>query len=167
MGKRRYRKKQTTDNNIFSWIYFVIFGIITLWLLSSIYFRKSPTQILQNWDDKLKTEEKSEPLTCDSLLAKIELQDLELQQLRRSLSDCVQNQAFPSARIKIDNSVVNMRSEPSLSSDILIKLKDSSEVKILYYGTETFFLEGKEGKWCKIRYANKEGWVWGNFIEEL
>jgi uncharacterized protein YgiM (DUF1202 family) len=167
MGKRRYRKKQTSDTNIFSWIYFGIFAIITLWLLSSIYFKKSPTKILQNWGQETDTVKNTEPLTCDSLLSKIELQDLEIQQLRRSLSDCVQNQSFPSAMINIDNSVVNMRSEPSLNSDILLKLKDSSEVKILYYDTESFFLEGKEGKWCKIRYANKEGWVWGNFLEEL
>lgn len=167
MGKRRYKKKQPSDNNIFSWIYFGIFAVITAWLLSSIYFRKSPTEMLQNWGSKTITEATPEPMTCDSLFSKIEVQDLEIQKLRRSLSDCIQDQSFPSGRVTIENSVVNMRTEPSLNSDILLKLRDSSEVKILYYDTETFFLEGKEGKWCKIRYANKEGWIWGNFIEEL
>ena len=67
----------------------------------------------------------------------------------------------------IDSETMNMRSKPSLISEIIMRIPANSEVEIMYYDTETFFLENKADKWCRIKYAGTEGWVWGNFIEEF
>ena len=67
----------------------------------------------------------------------------------------------------IDSETMNMRSKPSLISDIVMRIPANAEVEVMFYDTETFFLDSKAGKWCKIRYAGTEGWAWGNFIEEV
>lgn len=67
--------------------------------------------------------------------------------------------------VNIESDKLNMRSGPSLSNKIILKIPDSSEVDILEYDDEVFYLEGKQGKWCKIRFIDVEGWAWGNYIE--
>ncbi len=67
----------------------------------------------------------------------------------------------------VDSETMNLRSEPSLVSNIVMKIPANAEVDVIFYDTKTYYLKGKAGKWCKIRYAGTEGWAWGNFIEEF
>lgn len=67
----------------------------------------------------------------------------------------------------VDSPTLNLRSGPSLSSDVVMRIPANAEVEIMFYDTETFYLNSKPGKWCRIRYAGTEGWAWGNFINEI
>ncbi len=72
---------------------------------------------------------------------------------------------YRTAIVSTDATSLNLRSQPNLSSDVVIKIPDSSAVKVLYFDEEVLVLDGKTGKWCKIKYADKEGWVWGNYLQ--
>ena len=67
----------------------------------------------------------------------------------------------------IDSETLNMRSGPSLSSSIVLRIPANAEVNIMYFDTQTFYLNGEAGRWCRISYAGTEGWAWGNFIREI
>ena len=67
--------------------------------------------------------------------------------------------------IEINDDFVNMRSEAILSSSILTKVPNGSKVSILYYDTKEYYWDNKMGKWCKVKYADLEGWIWGNYIK--
>ncbi len=81
------------------------------------------------------------------------------------LDDCLKKNDFRKARVIIDSETVNVRSEASLTSDIEFQIPNGSEVEVLFFDTEKYYLDGRQGKWCKIKYAGSEGWVWGNFLD--
>ena len=119
--------------------------------VSDVYFwivgQKSPYQSRA----QLKSTIKNKELSIDSLLSVVE--ELE----NRS--------PYRTAIVKTEANSLNLRAEPNLSSDVVIKIPDSSAVEILYYDEEILVLDGETGKWCKVKYADKEGWVWGNYLE--
>jgi len=166
MSKKRYGTK--SDRNIFQWIYFALFGLITVWLLSSIFFQKSPVALLKSISSKTKQIiPESTIVPYDSLVIRLNRKEQELSAITKKLEICKGEKNFKKALIDIESNNVNMRAKPSLSSDIVLKIPDSSVVQIQYYDTEKFILDGKYGRWCRIIYANEEGWVWGNFLKEL
>jgi len=122
---------------------------------------KNPTEILSNAFSKIpnptNTEKNSIIASKDSLIVSLETQ----------LADCQGINNFTKAIVIIDGSTLNMRNEPSLTADVVMRIPASSEVEIMFYDTETYYLNGQSGRWCRIRYASTEGWVWGNFIREI
>ena len=84
--------------------------------------------------------------------------------LQVRLSGYIEN--FGPGRAKIDVSVeaLNMRSEPSLSGDVLSRIPNGSIVGVLYFDDKEEYLDGATGKWCRIKYIGQEGWVWGNYL---
>jgi len=158
------RRKKKSGGSGIQWLLYLIFGLITSWLLASMYFKKSPMELFDSEDPTEINEPvvNVEKLQDDNIAFSEQIQKLETE-----LQKCRGNQGYPPARIQIESSYVNLREAASLSSNVIAKLPDSTLVRIMYYGTETFFLEGKQGKWCRIQYADKEGWVWGNFLQEI
>jgi len=159
MAKSRYGQKQ--GNPIFRWAYIVVFAVLAIWLLTSIIAKKSPTEVLNSFFSKLpnsavKNQERL-LLEKDSIIA----------DLREKLENLQGSGKFKRGMIIVDSETMNLRSEPSLVSDVVMRIPSNSEVEVMYYDTKTFYLNGKAGKWCRIRYAGTEGWAWGNFIEEF
>jgi len=83
---------------------------------------------------------------------------------QKALDECQNKQIYRIGIIDIESETVNVRSKASLVSDIILQIPNGSEVQILYFDTEKFYLDGIQGKWCRIIYAGQEGWVWGNFV---
>jgi len=158
------RRNKKGGGSAIQWLLYVIFGLITSWLLASMYLKKSPMELFDKEDPNALEEP---TVNVEKLLEDNAAYTAQIHNLEKELKKCQGNQAYPPARINIESSYVNMREDASLSSTVIAKLPDSTLVRIMYYGTETFFLEGKQGKWCRIQYADKEGWVWGNFLEEI
>lgn len=160
MTKFAYKnnRKKPPYKSILSYFFF---GLMFTWLIVSIYFEVSPIDILKKGVVSIgsvgntKTIEslELELLKKDSIIMALE------QQLNISNTD-----GLKKAIVKVSSSTLNMRDKASLASDIVLQIPVESEVDILYYDTETYYLEGKQGKWCKIKYAGQEGWVWGNFL---
>ncbi len=159
MAKPRYGQKRS--NPLLKWGYMILFGLVTIWLLVSIITQQSPTNVLSSFFSKLPN-----PVTKNQELLIIQKDSL-ITALETKLADCEGTTKFKRGMVIIDSATMNMRSKPSLISEIVMRIPANSEVEVMYYDTETFFLEGKAGKWCKIKYAGTEGWVWGNFIEEF
>ena len=58
-----------------------------------------------------------------------------------------------------------MRDKPTLASNIVVRIPDDSFVDVLYFDTKYYYLNGTRGRWCKVKYSDKEGWVWDGFIK--
>ena len=159
MAKARYGRK--SHNPILRWVYIVVFAILAIWLLTSIIAQKSPVDVLGSFfskipNTKITTMEK-QIIEKDSIIADLQ-----------SKLDALQGQGkFKRGMIIVDSETMNLRSEPSLVSSVVMRIPANSEVEVMFYDTKTYYLNGKAGKWCKIRYAGTEGWAWGNFIEEF
>ena len=155
------RPNKRNNKNLLKWVYISFFCFISVWLIISIVLQKNPTEILSSAFSKI-------PSPSDSQNRSIILQkDSIINQLEKQLSDCKSKGSFPKAIVIIDGNSLNMRSEASLTSDIVLKIPANTEVEIMFYDTETYYLNGQAGKWCRIRYAGTEGWVWGNFLREI
>ena len=160
MGKYAYKNSRKKDNR-FSIIGYVLFGIIALWLLASIYLELSPIEIIKKGVSTVGSSKE----TVESLKIKILEKDSIINALESQLKG--RNQAVKKAIVKVSGNTLNLRSEPSLVSEVILHIPSESQVDILFYDTETYYLDGKAGKWCKISYTGQEGWVWGNFLLEL
>ncbi len=159
MSKQRYGQKQS--HPALRWVYLVVFSLSTLWLLSSIITQKSPTDVLSSIFSKLPNP------TVENSKTIIASQDSIINQLTEELENCKGTGNFKRGMVIIESETLNMRDEASLTSNIVIRIPANAEVDIVYYDTQSYILQGKMGKWCKIRYAGTEGWVWGNFIQEF
>lgn len=159
MAKTRYGQKQR--NPILRWAYIVVFGVLAIWLATSIIAQKSPTEVLSSFFSKLPN-----PTTKNQAILIAE-KDSIIASLQAKL-DALEGQGkFKKGMVIVESETMNLRSEPSLVSNVVMRIPANSEVEVMFYDTKTYYLNGKAGKWCKIRYAGVEGWAWGNFIEEF
>ena len=164
MGYRKTQRRRRRESEGNKWIFPVAFSILLILLIASSIRGKSPSELLSDvyyWivgtesPDKSRAELKSEILGKEFLIDSL-----------YDVVDELKNKSpYRTAIVKTSENSLNLRSEPNLSSEVVIKIPDSSAVKILYFDEEVLVLEGETGKWCKIKYADKEGWVWGNYLE--
>ena len=163
MAKLTYRKNRGKPK-LRSIISYVVFGLLSIWLLASIYLGVSPIDIIKKGFVSIGSVGGGD--TIESLKAEIAEKDSIIQALtvQRNNSEVA---GHTKAIVKVSSNTLNMRDKASLTSDIILQIPTESEVNILFYDTETYFLQGKPGKWCKIKYAGVEGWVWGNFLLEI
>ncbi len=160
MAKKRYGEKER--NIIFRWVYIVVFGLVAIWLISSIITKESPADVLRGIFSKMPGKTS---VSCEELLVE---KDSIIKSLEEQLSNSVRITTGSNRGIVIiESQTLNLRDKPSLNSNILLKIPANSEVEILLYDIQTFYLEGLPGKWCKVKYADSEGWVWGNYIREI
>lgn len=159
------RKKYKSRSPIWTWISFIVFGLIIALLLTSLIQKKSPGEVLKNlWEKTKRDTSLKQNMSKKELLTLIESQDSTIYSLRASLEDCLHDDGFNKAYIATKTESLNMRSEPNLSSSILMKIPNKSRVSVLYYDDIEYFLDGANGKWCRIQYNDAEGWVWGNYL---
>ena len=64
-----------------------------------------------------------------------------------------------------EGSDLRLRSAPSIKASIIAQIPNGSTVNILEYSDKIVELNGEMGKWCKVDYDGKIGWVWEKFIE--
>jgi hypothetical protein len=147
-----------------TWISFIVFGLIISLLASSLYLKKSPAKVLASLFTKDIQVDNLETYPKKDLIQIIENQNKLIDSLQVRLSGYIEN--FGPGRAKIDVSVeaLNMRSEPSLSGDVLSRIPNGSIVGVLYFDDKEQYLDGATGKWCRIKYIGQEGWVWGNYL---
>jgi len=164
MAKRKYRSSKNRTISIPYWVWLI--GLLSVWLCTSIWWEKSPTQLIKDTINVVsgkKTEYRS-PSEHEASLAM-------LQDSIAALTATIQamNNATPYRKALVDTEAnsLNLRTEADLTSKVVIKIPDSSTVEVLYFDEQVLVLDGSPGKWCKIKYADKEGWVWGNYVRLL
>ena len=59
---------------------------------------------------------------------------------------------------------LRMRTTPDLNSRIVVTIPNQSAVDVIEEKGEQVSVAGRNGKWTKISYNGKEGWVFGGFL---
>jgi len=160
--KQSRRRKPGSESN--KWILPIALAMLMLWLIGASMKGKSPTELFSDvyyWIVGSDSPNKSRR----ELKSIIETKEMSLDSLATELEILKNKSPYRTAIVKTTANSLNLRSEPNLSSDVVIKIPDSSAVKVLYFDDEILVLDGVAGKWCKVKYADKEGWVWGNYLE--
>jgi hypothetical protein len=159
------KRKKGNNNKYWIWLLAVLL-IITAFITGiSIYLKQSPDVSSKYLWNKITGNPSELPPSVDSLLAKINKKNLIIDSLRNNLKKYERVNIHKKAMINVESGTLNMRSRPNIASDIIIRIPDSSYVDLLYYDLNFYYLNGNRGRWCKIKYADKEGWVWDGFLE--
>lgn len=165
MSRSKYRKRKNSRSPQ-EWAIISSFFLMIVLLVSSVFSKKDPVTLIGDlFSNGEKTSEQLVPY--DTLVSRNQRLQNDIDQLEEQLSIYNGKKQYKRAMIDIESKTVNMRSQASLSSDILLQIPDRSIVQVLFYDTKKYILNEKYGKWCKISYAGTEGWVWGNFISEI
>ncbi len=151
---------------MWTWISFIVFGLIITLLATALIQKTSPAQVLDSLWQKYQNPEVSSvaKLNKQELRSLVYRQDSIIQTLENALEDCRHDDGYNKAYVATETESLNLRSEPNLSSSIILRIPNKSRVSILYYDDIEYYLDGANGKWCRIRYGDQEGWVWGNYL---
>lgn len=158
-----YKNRRRKENNNGKYILPFLLFLVTTWSIIASYKDKSPTALIGNMYAWVIGQESTNPNKAE--LKAVIIQKSNVIDSLSSVIEELQNKSpYRTAIVNTTANELNLRSQPNLSSEIVIRIPDSSAVKILYFDEEVLVLDGETGKWCKIRYADKEGWVWGNYL---
>lgn len=102
----------------------------------------------------------------DGLLNVLEQRDKTIDSLNLLIQDFSVIRKKDVAIVTIDSDKLNVRSQPSIQSEVLFQIPDSSLVNILMFDSETYVIGGESGSWCKIEFNAEQGWVWGNYLKK-
>ncbi len=130
----------------------------------SIFVQQPVDKAIGTLISKVKGEQLQQQPPIDTLLFRIEERDKLIDSLSTELDAYRKVRVYKKATINVESGTLNMRDKPLLSSNIVARIPDGSIVEVLYFDTETYYLEGKKGKWVKVKYADQEGWVWDKYI---
>lgn len=130
----------------------------------SIFVQQPVDKAIGSLISKVKGDELQQPPPIDTLLFRIEKKDKLIDSLTAELDAYRKVKVHKKATIDVESGALNMRDKPLLSSNIVVRIPDGSVVEVLYFDTETYYLQGEKGKWVKIKYAAQEGWVWDKYI---
>jgi len=156
------RRKENKGKKLLGWLYLVLFALVVIWFVVSIVKKKNPLDVLQGGFSQLSHN------STTALQREILQKDSIIEELRNRLAAYEGKQIDPRrALVIISTDALNMRSGPSLNTNILAKIPANSEILLLYYDSNTFYIDNQSGKWAYIRYGDTEGWVWGNYIREI
>jgi len=164
MGYKNQKRRRQKGSIGYKWILPTALALLLLCVIGSSMRGKSPTEFLSDiyyWVVGTDSPNKSRSELKTIILAN----EFTVDSLSSALEELKNKSPYRTAIVKTTANSLNLRSEPNLSSEVVIKIPDSSAVKILYFDEEVLVLDGVTGKWCKIKYADKEGWVWGNYLE--
>ena len=164
MARRRSYKERS---KIWPWVSFVVFGLIVALLGYSVFTQQSPVKVLKTMFASDLASDDIRRLTKTELVALVEEIEATLVALNEELDQCKTGDGFQKGIINTSSATLNMRSEASLESEIVIRIPTGSKVSILYFDERQLFLDGAMGQWCRIKYADQEGWVWGNYLDKL
>ncbi len=164
MGKRRKYNKRSP---FWSWLSFIIFGVIIALLGYSVVVKKSPAAVLSSLFSSDLPADDLRRLNKDELIQQVEEYQGAIANLENQLADCQNDDGYTKGIIETSSPTLNLRSEPSLESDIILKIPTKSKVSILFYDDRELVLDGAKGQWCRVIYAEHEGWVWGNYVREI
>ncbi len=163
MARRRSYKEKS---KIWPWVSFVVFGLIVGLLGYSVITKQSPVNVLKTMFASDLSPDDLRRLDKSDLIALVEQRDADIAALSEELEQCKTGDGFQKGIINTSSATLNMRSEASLESEIVIRIPTGSKVSILYYDERQLFLDGAMGQWCRIKYADQEGWVWGNYVDK-
>ena len=159
------RRKGNTRNKITIWILSILLVFSLLLIGLSIFFEQAPDKTAGLLMKKMNGDSVVVLPSRKSLMDKISQKDALIDSLRMKLKEFDKLKSHKRGLVNVESGTLNMRAKPQLASSIIAKIPDSSYVDIMYFDTHYYYLNGKRGRWCKVKYADTIGWVWESFIE--
>lgn len=158
------KRQKKPISKIWTWVSFVIFGAIIVLLATSLIQKRSPAKVLSALFSTKKVESDLATYDKKDLIAVITEQAARIDSIESRLNGYIRDFGSGRGRINVNVEALNMRSEPSLSGEVLDRIPNGTIVGILYFDSKEQYLDGATGSWCRIKYAGQEGWVWGNYL---
>lgn len=159
------RKIKARNQKIMKIIGYVLSSLIILLLVVSLITNQSPSAVLKSiWGDMSGYTEDPMKMNKKTLRSYVVKQNKMIDSLSTALDECMAKKGQKGI-VQVNAPTLNMRSEPSLSSEIVLKIPNGTEIIINYYDTERYYLDGIQGRWCNITHADNTGWVWGPYIK--
>jgi len=160
------RKIKARNQKIMKWSGLVLSILVISLLLVSLFTNQSPSTVLKGmWGDMSGFTDDPMKMNKRTLRSYVINQDILIDSLQTALEDCIIKKG-QKGLVEVNAPTLNMRSQPSLSSNIVLKIPNETEVIVNYYDTERYYLDGVQGQWCNITHAGKTGWVWGPYIRK-
>ena len=78
----------------------------------------------------------------------------------------LQKERFKTMRWIAADDGLRMRKAPNLDADIICVIPNRERVVLLEETDILYTISGVEGKWCKVKWKDKTGWVFGGFLAE-
>jgi hypothetical protein len=158
---RRGRKQRST---FWTWISFIVFALIIALLGASIYRKETPAAVLKSLIPDKKELGTLSDMSKNELIGYANKQDSIINTLTEKLNQYSYDYVLKLGTIDVEDSTLNLRREATTDAEVIIRIPDSSLVILLYYANETDTIAGESGRWCKVKYGNTEGWVWGKYV---
>lgn len=165
MGYGDHRKKGKVSGKKLM-TFFLLLSVI--WIFLASIADRSPIKTIGSIGDLFKSD--PDPLSRmnkEQLMDMIKLKNGSIDSLEAVIKSYSVIKENEQAIIDIESDKLNVRKGPSLSQPVIFKISDSTLVDILYFDDQDYVLEGKQGSWCKISYADQQGWVWGNYLRKV
>jgi len=158
------RHRSSPRNKYTIWLLTFLLLLSVLIIGASIYFHQAPNKTSKYIWSKITGEDVELEPTVDFLVKELDSKNKLIDSLSSKLKTYEKINIHKKALVNVETGTLNMRDKPILASSIIARIPDSSFVDVLYFDTKTYYLGGKSGRWCKIKYADQEGWVWDGFI---
>lgn len=161
-------RRITYTRRIWTWVSFVVFALISTVMLTALLKKQSPGQVLSGLFSNTATEGTTigdiESMSNSELRSIVTKLKSERDSLTGVVNDYKERYGHTTATVAVDNTTLNMRSEPNLKSEVILKIPTRSSVTVLEYDIQETYIDGSKGRWCRINYAGTIGWVWGNYL---
>ncbi len=165
MAKRTRRGTNSTNQSIIlRWIIFILLCLVIVLLGYSLYLKKTPASVLKSLMPTSSEQSTTKALSKKELIRLTAQQDSTIRSLQQDLAAYNYQYVLEQGFIDVDASTLNLRREPTIDSEVKLKIPDSSRVIILYYNNAIDTVDGVPGQWCKIKYQSEDGWVWGKYV---
>ena len=161
-------RRSTYTRRIWTWVSFVVFALISAVMLTALLKKQSPGQVLSGFFVHTTSEEITigdiKSMSNSELRRLVTMLKSERDSLTGVVNDYKERFGQTTATVAVDNTTLNMRSEPNLKSKVVLKIPTNSSVTVLEYDLQETYIDGSKGRWCRINYAGTIGWVWGNYL---
>ncbi len=159
------RSKGNTKNKAIIWLLSILLVLSLSIIGLSIFFKQVPDKTTEIVLKKIRGDSVLLLPSKESLIDSLNRKDEIIDSLKIELKKYEKLKAHKRALVNVESGTLNMRAKPQLASSIVAKIPDSSFVDVMYFDTKYYYLNGKRGRWCKVKYADTTGWVWESFIQ--
>lgn len=157
-GEKRKTQKGKT------WM-LILLIVMAVWILVASIANRSPFELLSAGGKYFLGSETDSLFTYKQLKLNNAKKDSLIRELNDALEMMKKSTNYQQAVVNVETNSLNMRDKPGIGAEVITQIPVAGIVEVLYYDQETYRIGGEYGKWCKVRYAQHEGWVWGNYIE--
>lgn len=159
------RNKGNSKIKFFTWLVSILFILSLVIIGYSIYLKQVPDITSKYLWGKISGDKIKLPPSIDSVTFELKKAKVLIDSFQTELKKHERVNIHKKAQVNVEGGTLNMRDKPLLASNVIARIPDSSFVDVLYFDTKFYYLEGKRGRWTKIKYFEQEGWVWDGFIK--